>query len=399
MPALRLTDAVAVRQAVGEFDARGREDFLAAYGFARATGFFLRIGDRLYDSKAIAGRAWGIENGTERLPPSVFSGGEGTVKQQLGALGFTVIEMREEVELPTLALGQRVFVEVTKAGNKLPGGAWELGAALWSPTRNRTGADRYKVMREPRVGDVVIHFVEETEGSWITGRSWVARPYRELDDEPPLPGPWAGREAYYRIELSGYRDFRSPVSLNAFMDAYAGEVRTELARDRPRHFPFSRRRSGIRTVQGVYLAEMTRRLYRLVAESLEIELATESALGAGPGQQAVSLDAHREYAEARRAVAERQHFARNPALVRAAKEFYGTRCSVCEFDFGGTYGDRGEGYIECHHLNPLGEREEADVTRTTVADVAVVCANCHRMIHRTRPAMRVEELRQIVRGR
>ncbi|MEV0244186.1 HNH endonuclease [Streptomyces sp. NPDC050674] len=58
------------------------------------------------------------------------------------------------------------------------------------------------------------------------------------------------------------------------------------------------------------------------------------------------------------------------------------RCEVCEFDFGRTYGELGYGYIEVHHVTPLhatGTRE------TKIADLACLCANCHRMCHRSRP--------------
>jgi 5-methylcytosine-specific restriction protein A len=58
------------------------------------------------------------------------------------------------------------------------------------------------------------------------------------------------------------------------------------------------------------------------------------------------------------------------------------RCEVCDFDFARTYGDLGEGYIEVHHVTPLyasGTRE------TRLDDLACLCANCHRMCHRSRP--------------
>lgn len=58
------------------------------------------------------------------------------------------------------------------------------------------------------------------------------------------------------------------------------------------------------------------------------------------------------------------------------------RCEVCAFDFAHTYGDLGDGYIEVHHVTPL----HASGTRETkLADLACLCANCHRMCHRSRP--------------
>jgi predicted HNH restriction endonuclease len=58
------------------------------------------------------------------------------------------------------------------------------------------------------------------------------------------------------------------------------------------------------------------------------------------------------------------------------------RCQVprCGFDFEAVYGATGAGYAHVHHLKPLSSRAEPE--RTRLADLIVVCANCHAMIHR-----------------
>lgn len=65
-------------------------------------------------------------------------------------------------------------------------------------------------------------------------------------------------------------------------------------------------------------------------------------------------------------------------------------CVVCDFDFAAAYGPKGLGYIEAHHIVPLGESDEAVIT--TAADLALVCANCHRMVHRS-GGMTLDDLR------
>uniref|UniRef100_UPI0034A31B69 HNH endonuclease n=1 Tax=Streptomyces sp. SNU607 TaxID=2718875 RepID=UPI0034A31B69 len=65
-------------------------------------------------------------------------------------------------------------------------------------------------------------------------------------------------------------------------------------------------------------------------------------------------------------------------------------CEACGFDFEQTYGERGAGYIECHHVVPLHEAGEG---RTKLSDLALICANCHRMIHRRAPWPTPGELR------
>lgn len=92
--------------------------------------------------------------------------------------------------------------------------------------------------------------------------------------------------------------------------------------------------------------------------------------------------AHRQR-ERRRALVERK---KADALRRGGT----LSCEVCAFDFGSAYGARGEGYIECHHRTPLSR---SGVTTTRLNDLALVCANCHRVIHRRAPWPSVEKLR------
>ena len=103
-----------------------------------------------------------------------------------------------------------------------------------------------------------------------------------------------------------------------------------------------------------------------------------------------------EYEEGRRYQEERSLFQRDPRLVQQAKDFYGCVCQVCGFDFAKIYGVLGQDFAEMHHLNPLSERppeEQTSAVRTNLTEVAVLCANCHRMIHRLKPALSVEQLK------
>ncbi len=290
-----------------------------------------------------------------------------------------------------------VYVEITKADHGHGGAGWEFGTCLWSPTRNRANADRYSIMRQPSVGDLVLHFyaqpwVDGPHESRLTGRSLVAAEAHETFEEPPSPGDWVGMAPYYRIKLKSYRvSFPTPLPLQTLVHEYGDEIRGDILNAAPRFYPFNRWGSTSATVQGIYLAEATPGLYGVMRRALGLEEA-----GSDPASQ---TDTHDEYVEARRLARERYYFARNPALVRAAKERYGYVCQVCGFDFEATYGEVGSHYIECHHRNPLSERPEeeqqGDLT-TGVDEVAVVCANCHRMLHRRRPALATSKLREVL---
>ncbi|MDO8950561.1 MAG: HNH endonuclease [Actinomycetota bacterium] len=90
---------------------------------------------------------------------------------------------------------------------------------------------------------------------------------------------------------------------------------------------------------------------------------------------------------------------RSPSAVHRKKESVLTQngsleCEACGFDFEAVYGDLGRGYAECHHTKPLSELSRS--TKTRLGDLAIVCANCHRMIHRSRPMLTISELGEVV---
>lgn len=70
-------------------------------------------------------------------------------------------------------------------------------------------------------------------------------------------------------------------------------------------------------------------------------------------------------------------------------------CEVCRFDFVKTYGQLGYGFAECHHTVPVSELTEGH--KTKLSDLAIVCANCHRMLHKARPLISISELQTVVR--
>lgn len=70
-------------------------------------------------------------------------------------------------------------------------------------------------------------------------------------------------------------------------------------------------------------------------------------------------------------------------------------CEVCGFDFERIYGNIGLSFCETHHIKPLSENVEE--TETKLEDLAVLCSNCHRMIHRTRPIKSVPEFKEWLR--
>jgi hypothetical protein len=287
-----------------------------------------------------------------------------------------------------------VFVETTKSELLHGGPGWEFGTCLWSPSRNKVGHDSYSLMREPRPGDLVLHHYKHSWSDGVTetrlaGHSVVSDSCREVQEEPPSPGDWADMAPYYRIELEGYEPFATPLPESVLRHEYGDEIRYDAVENQPKYFPFVRYRDTVRLAQGMYLSRCTPALYDIFRRALGIQEAATHL----PNE---ATEVHAEYTESRRRSSEKYFFARNPQLVAAAKQHYGFQCQTCGFDFAARYGELGNGYIEAHHLDPLSERPELEWTdelQTGVDDVTVLCANCHRMIHRRRPALSLAELR------
>ena len=93
---------------------------------------------------------------------------------------------------------------------------------------------------------------------------------------------------------------------------------------------------------------------------------------------------------------ERNNKINNQKKAIHLKKYGQLDCEACDFNFHKTYGDLGKGYIECHHTTPLSQISGESIT--TLDDLALVCANCHRMIHRDIDAVSVRGLRGIVFG-
>jgi 5-methylcytosine-specific restriction enzyme A len=89
---------------------------------------------------------------------------------------------------------------------------------------------------------------------------------------------------------------------------------------------------------------------------------------------------------------------RDPRLARKKKQAAlrarsRITCEVCGIDFQAVYGDLGAGFMECHHTLPLAL---GTVRTTTVDDLALVCSNCPRVLHKSSPMLTVEQLRALV---
>lgn len=124
--------------------------------------------------------------------------------------------------------------------------------------------------------------------------------------------------------------------------------------------------------------------------------APPSAIGASrePGVQ--PDDDESAYPEGSAAYRLHRALERDPALAKRAKtqrlkETGRLSCEVCNFDFFAKYGGVGSGFIEAHHVKPVHTLD--GITKTKLTELSLVCSNCHRMLHRSKPLLTPLELK------
>lgn len=97
-------------------------------------------------------------------------------------------------------------------------------------------------------------------------------------------------------------------------------------------------------------------------------------LSAFEGEQRKLFIRHRKRESALRAAKIRQS-------LREGKGHLACEVPNCGFDFLKTYGEDGRNFAIVHHKKPLSWMPSKGA-KTSLTDLAIVCANCHAMIHR-----------------
>lgn len=109
-------------------------------------------------------------------------------------------------------------------------------------------------------------------------------------------------------------------------------------------------------------------------------------------------DTDRTYTEGKQRLYISRRFERDARLRKKALEIHGFKCQVCGFDFEEKYGKWGKEFAEVHHVQPFSERKESEIKTDPIKDLAVLCSNCHRMVHRKKgTTLSIEELKRKLR--
>lgn len=333
-----VTSRRAVLEAIGEFDRLGRERFLETYGFGEAHGYVVRFEGSLYDSKALLGAAYGFEH-PQRGPlrPLEFSGGEDLSVQVLRALGFEV---------------ERLGSESIRSGARVRGRnpTWVFDELILALDLYLDGgllddSDARVIELSQVLNRLPIHTQRPDEERFRNPNGVALKLANFAALDPAYPGAGMSRGSKRDVET---------------WDRYHA------------------RQSELRIIAGALRA------------------------GAANGESfpTVPEDDEDEAPEGRLLYRRHRSWERNRSLANrkkaAAKAAGKLACEACGFDFESVYGLLGRDYIECHHTRPLAL---SGPTITRASDLALLCANCHRMAHRGYPWPSIDALHRLITER
>jgi len=108
------------------------------------------------------------------------------------------------------------------------------------------------------------------------------------------------------------------------------------------------------------------------------------------------------HTEGRRVWKYHQKVERSAKAVEEAKKIHRANhdgkspCELCQFDFSEKYGSVGQDFIEAHHKEPLHTLKEGELRDTRASDFLMLCANCHRIVHRSGIDGNLDKMRAIL---
>jgi len=129
-----------------------------------------------------------------------------------------------------------------------------LGKALWSPIKDKRGADIYKNMRLVKSGDVVIHLIDNTQ---IFGISIVNNP--AVNANGITGTPWEGES--YLIELKDYVPLDNPIDRKSLLNDKNKAILEEISSESE---VFYNKKLELR--QGAYLTPCSNKLAGFINE-------------------------------------------------------------------------------------------------------------------------------------
>ncbi|MGI8485878.1 MAG: HNH endonuclease, partial [Thermomicrobiales bacterium] len=329
---------------------------------------------QLYDSKAILGVAHKyVARGGQPLQSSEFSGGVETVVTRLRSLGFEVVSS-SQVEASNRIPGNGHVSVAVPGSTPSPGGHWTY-LLTWNPSQ-WDWSDLPQVVER-------LHAGHADEFRWSSGNTKTIVPGSRVFmlKQGKLPrglmasgwttGPveqdehWDSERAK-RHESANYVPLRIDVMLDPAKD--------ELLR--PEEFPPG-------AAADVYWHPAASGTSMPTEAARQLEQLWAAHVGEiYPPPDDDELSAFEGEARSRMIMHRKRERALREAKIQSAISSGTLHCEVtgCGFEFWMRYGELGRGYAQVHHLTPLSSHDGQ--VKTHLSDLAIVCANCHAMIHR-----------------
>ncbi len=148
----------------------------------------------------------------------------------------------------------KVWIEKCKVSGRSSriDGDLALGKALWSPIVDRSGADRYRKMREPKKDDIVLHL---TDNKCFSGISLVSSSFKM--GQCPDDDEWMG-EAYI-VPLKGFKKLNPPLNREDLLNDNNREI-LNIAKSKGKVFYDK----NLDLNQGAYFTEAPNELANLI---------------------------------------------------------------------------------------------------------------------------------------
>lgn len=257
--------------------------------------------------------------------------------------------------------------------------AEDFTTLLLSPVSNSGGADIYTNMRMVVSNDIVFHLDQDT--NLLVGYSRATDSY----DEILING-----ESHYTINLEDFKAFENKIDIDKFLLEQAHqEILTQVKINDKKEVFYQLRDDKYSIKQGGYLTPLDERIVKLFENYLQVKF-----------MQIIANSEIVSYPEGANKYVTHKRKERSKKLIKLAKEYFKSKnegklfCEVCKFNFVEKYGKTGEDFIEAHHSLPVFQLNENH--QSTVNDIVLLCSNCHRMIHRKKEWLSIEELKAVL---
>lgn len=132
-------------------------------------------------------------------------------------------------------------------------------------------------------------------------------------------------------------------------------------------------------------------LYKIILSSGGTDADDKIIIEASTENENITLSEAKKYRYHRR-------IERNSSHSKKVKELQGTRCKGCNIDPQDVYGPLAIEMVDAHHLKPISKLADGQtIDLDPLKDFAVLCPNCHRLIHRMDNPGDLDTLRALIK--